>query len=81
MRIRQPSRISHSRCASPNDALITAAVLAVLAASVPAQRQFDELRKRGLAADSEWTRAVALGDVVQRRQHRPRLGLSILFCR
>ena len=60
MRTRQPSLRSHaSRChASPTEALLTAAVLAALAASLPAQRQFDELRKRGLPADS-----VALGDV------------------
>ncbi len=65
MRVRQPSLISHSSRghASPTDALITAVVLATLAASVAAQRQFDELPKRGLPADSDFTQAVALGDV------------------
>ena len=65
MRVRPPSRVSPSGrgCASPTEALITAAVLAALAASVPAQRQFDELGKRGWPADSDYTWAVALGDV------------------
>ncbi len=65
MRVRQPSLVSpSSRGHAPrNEALLTAAVLAVVAASVPAQRQFDELRKRGLPADSDGTQAVALGDV------------------
>ena len=45
------------------EALITAAVLALVAVSVSAQRQFDELRRQVLPADSDWTFAVALGDV------------------
>ncbi len=47
----------------PTEALITAAVLATLAASVPAQRQFDELRSPVFPADSDTTLVVALGDV------------------
>ena len=43
--------------------LITAAVLAALAATAPAQRQFDELPRRGLPVDFDQTTAVALGDV------------------
>ena len=66
MRIRQASLSSRSSRghASPTEALITAAVLATLAASVPAQRQFDELLpRRGLPADTDFTFAVALVDV------------------
>ncbi len=65
MRIRQASLSSRSLRGhvSPTEALITAAVLATLAASVPAQRQFEELPRRGLPADSDFTFAVALGDV------------------
>ncbi len=65
MHVRPPSHVSPSwrGNASPAELLITAAVLATLAASVPAQRQFDELGKRGLPADSDLTQAVALGDV------------------
>ncbi len=65
MRIRSASFLAGSPRdhASRVEALITAAVLAVVAASVPAQRQFEELRKRGLPDDSDRTLAVALGDV------------------
>ena len=55
-----PSRRSH---ATQAEALITAAVLATLAASVSAQRQLDELTKPRLPADSDSSQAVALGDV------------------
>ncbi len=65
MRVRPPCPVSPSRRSrtTPSEALITAAVLATLAASVPAQRQFDELNRRGLPADSDRSSAVALGDV------------------
>ena len=48
---------------SPNEALLTAVVLAVatLAPSVPAQLQFDQLR--ALPVDRDETRDVAMGDV------------------
>ena len=42
--------------------MIAAAVLVVFAGSAPAQRQFDELGKRGLPHHGD-TRATALGDV------------------
>ena len=48
---------------SPNQALITAAVLAALAVSVPAQLQFEELPRKGLPTFSDTTRTVAMGDV------------------
>ena len=61
MRVRSPSPISAlSRGPAPrNEALIAAAVLAALAASVPAQRQFGELFKRQLPIDRDSSHAVA----------------------
>ena len=43
--------------------VLAAAVMAAVAASVAAQRQFEELGKRGLPAEREFTRATVLGDV------------------
>ena len=66
MRVDPPSLVSPSSRrghASPTEALIIAAVLAMLAASVPAQVQFDELGNQHLPPDSDSTYAVALGDV------------------
>ena len=50
MSLRYPSRTLASLPdrTSPNQALLTAAVLAALAVSVPAQLQFEELPRRGL---------------------------------
>ena len=45
------------------ETLIAAAVLATLATSVPAQEQFDELGLRGLPRDTDFTLALAMGDV------------------
>ncbi len=42
---------------------LTWAALAVLAPSVLAQRQFDELRKQYLPPDGAYTLAMAIGDV------------------
>ena len=61
VRLTSDSSPTHRRGVSRSEALITAAVLAALAASVPAQRQFDELRRRGLPFDEDDTQAVALG--------------------
>ena len=43
--------------------LLTAAVMTVVAASAAAQRQFEELGKRGLPAAEDQTTSTVLGDV------------------
>ena len=49
---------------SPNQALLTAAVMAALAVSVPAQLlQFEELPRKGLPVDTNATSELAMGDV------------------
>ncbi len=45
------------------DVVLTAAILAALAATTAAQQQFDELRKRGLPPDRWDTQSVAMGDL------------------
>ena len=66
MRIRTfvpPTRYPSPCVASPAARVLSAAVLAVIAAHAPAQQQFEELRKRHLPADSDNTTCVAVGDV------------------
>ena len=64
MRVRSPSPMpASSRGPAPrNEALIAAAVLAALADSVPAQRQFGELFRRRLPSDRDSSRGDVDGD-------------------
>ncbi len=59
---RTPRRLSPCRRPASRRALLTAATLAALAATLPAQIQFGE-PAQGWPVDSDDTRAVALGDV------------------
>ncbi len=63
LRPQAPARCPSSRSVSQVSVLLTAAVIAAVAASAAAQRQFEELGKRGLPADRDSTRATVLGDV------------------
>ena len=54
---------SLARGSSLTGGMLALAALVVLASSAIAQVQFDELPKRHMPPDSEWTHAVALGDV------------------
>ena len=62
---RQAATVSGAfpRGSSLTRGVLALAALAVLGSSAVAQMQFDELRKRHLPPDSDWTSAVALGDV------------------
>ena len=57
------ARSPSAPCGSQVSVLLTAAVMAAVAASAAAQRQFEELGKRGLPAGRASTRSTVLGDV------------------
>lgn len=57
------SRGSLSQPVTQTSILFTAAVMAAVASSAPAQRQLEELGKRGLPPRKDNTRATGLGDV------------------
>ncbi len=63
LRAQVSARLQSSPCASQVSVLLTAAVMAAVAASAAAQRQFEELGKRGLPAGRDITFSSVLGDV------------------
>ena len=57
------SRSPSSHRAMHVSSMLAAAVIATVAASASAQRQFEELGKRGIPADKQMLRSTVLGDL------------------